>query len=274
MATFAVGDIQGCYDELRTLLDTIRFDPAVDRMWFVGDLVNRGPKSLKTLRFVKSLGKSAICVLGNHDLHLLSLALVGSAPVGSGSLDRILRASDRDELIDWLRHRPLAHYDKKLNSLMVHAGVIPEWTVKDVLTHAHEVELVLRGDQSEAFLSVMYGKKPDLWSDKLTGNDRLRFITNCLTRIRFRKRDGRLDFDEKLGPKHAAKGLTPWFKAPKRKTAKTRIVFGHWSMLGLIDKPNLLALDTGCVWGGALTAVQLEEDRVLIEVPSRQPKKF
>jgi bis(5'-nucleosyl)-tetraphosphatase (symmetrical) len=274
MATYAVGDIQGCYDELRILLDAIRFDPAIDRIWFVGDLVNRGPKSLKTLRLVKSMGNAAICVLGNHDLHLLSLALVGSAPVNAGNLERILRASDRDELIDWLRRRPLAHYDKKLNTLMVHAGVIPQWTVKDVLARAHEVERVLRSKRPQKFLSEMYGKKPYLWSDDLTGNDRLRFITNCLTRMRFRKRNGRLDFDEKLDPKNAAKGLQPWFKAPDRKTADTRIVFGHWSTLGLIDKPNLLALDTGCVWGGALTAVQLEEDRVLVEVPSRQPKKF
>ena len=274
MAVYAVGDIQGCYDELRTLLDTIRFDPGRDTIWFVGDLVNRGPKSLKTLRFVKSMGKSAICVLGNHDLHLLSLALVGSAPVNRGNLDRVLRAGDRDELIDWLRRRPLAHYDRNLNTLMVHAGVIPQWSTREVLDRAREVERVLRGRRPDKFLSVMYGKKPNLWSDDLKGNDRLRFITNCLTRIRFRTNNGRLDFEEKLSPKYADKKLSPWFAAPKRKTANTRIVFGHWSTLGLMDKPGLLALDTGCVWGGALTAVRLDGPGVLVEVPSMQEKKF
>jgi len=274
MAIYAVGDLQGCYDELQILLDAIRFDPDKDTMWFVGDLINRGPKSLKTLRLVKSMGNAAVCVLGNHDLHLLSLALVGSAPVSSGNLDKILRADDSDELIDWLRHQPLAHYDKSLNSLMVHAGVIPEWSVKDVLARAQEVETVLRGRRPDKFLSVMYGKEPDLWSDELSGNDRLRFITNCLTRIRFRTNSGRLDFDEKLSPKYASKKLKPWFAAPNRKTADTRVVFGHWSTLGLMDKPGLLALDTGCAWGGALTAVRLDGPGVLIEIPSQQPKKF
>jgi len=274
MATYAVGDVQGCYDELRILLDAIRFDPAADRVWFVGDLVNRGPKSLKTLRFIRSLGDSAVCVLGNHDLHLLAIALSDSAPSSTRSLDNILRAKDCGEILDWLRFQPLAHYDKDLNTLMVHAGVIPQWSVKDVLARAQEVEQALQGKQPEKFLDKMYGKKPNIWSDDLTGNDRLRFITNCLTRIRFLTEKGALDFDEKLGPKTAPKNLTPWFKADDRKTADTRIAFGHWSTLGLMDKPNLLSLDTGCVWGGALTAIQLEKQRVLIEVPSQQPKKF
>lgn len=274
MAVYAIGDVQGCYDELRMLVDTIRFDPAKDQLWFVGDLVNRGPKSLRTLRFVKSLGDAAVCVLGNHDLHLLSLAIVGSAPVNSGNLDRVLWARDSDELIEWLLHRPLAHYDKALNTLMVHAGVIPQWTVKQVLSRAHEVEKVLRGPRPAKFLSAMYGRKPNLWSDDLRGNDRLRFITNCLTRIRYRTRNGRLDFDEKLNPKHAGRKLQPWFDAHDRKTAGARIVFGHWSTLGLMDKPGLLALDTGCVWGGALTAVRLDGPGILIEVPSQQGMKF
>jgi len=274
MAIYAVGDIQGCYDELRILLNAIRFDPDEDVIWFVGDLVNRGPKSLKTLRFIKGMGKSAICVLGNHDLHLLALALTGSAPGSSNGLKKLLAAPDRRELIEWLRHRPLAHYSKKLDTLMVHAGVIAQWGVKDVLTHANEVENALRGKQPEKFLAAMYGKKPARWSDDLTGNDRLRFITNCLTRIRFCNSKGELDFDEKLGPKDAPDHLKPWFQLPGRKTADTRIVFGHWSTLGLMDKPGLLALDTGCVWGGALTAVQLDGPGVLVEVPSQQPKKF
>jgi bis(5'-nucleosyl)-tetraphosphatase (symmetrical) len=274
MATYAVGDIQGCYDELQILLDSIRFDPEKDKMWFVGDLVNRGPKSLKTLRFIKDLGNAAVCVLGNHDLHLLALALTDNAPVKSGDLEKILKAKDRDELIDWLRHIPLAHYSKNLDTLMVHAGVIPKWSVADVLNHAAEVSEVLRGKHPEKFLSAMYGKKPQSWSDDLRGNDRLRFITNCLTRARFITAEGELDFDAKLGPDTAPKGLLPWFKASERKAGKTRIVFGHWSTLGLMEKPGLLALDTGCAWGGALTAVQLDGPGVLIEVPSQQPKQF
>jgi len=274
MAIYAVGDIQGCYDELQILLDTIRFDPAEDKMWFVGDLVNRGPKSLKTLRFVKDLGKAAVCVLGNHDLHLLALALVDDAPAKGDNLSKILTAKDKDELIDWLRQQPLAHFSKKLNTLMVHAGVIPQWSVKDVLEHAGEVEQALRGSRPDKFLRAMYGKKPDLWDNKLSGIDRLRFITNSLTRTRFIDAKGRLDFDAKLGPKTAPAGLTPWYAADKRKTADTRIVFGHWSTLGLLEKPGLLALDTGCVWGGALTAVQLDGAGALVEIPSQQPKKF
>jgi len=274
VAVYAIGDLQGCYDELRLLLDAVRFNPKKDTVWFVGDLVNRGPKSLKTLRFVKSLEDAAVCVLGNHDLHLLALAYVGSAPASRGDLDRILRASDSDELIDWLRHQPLAHYDRELDTLMVHAGVIPQWTVKDVLARSREVEKVLRSKHPEKFLSVMYGKKPNLWSGRLRGNNRLRFITNCLTRIRYRNSNGRLDFDEKLGPEFAPKKLKPWFEAPRRKTADTRIVFGHWSTLGLMDRPGLLALDTGCVWGGALSAVRLDGPPILVEVPSQQPQKF
>jgi len=274
MAVYAVGDIQGCYDELQILLETLRFDTARDKMWFVGDLVNRGPKSLKTLRLIKGLGDAAVCVLGNHDLHLLALALTGDAPVSSGNLEKVLQGKDSDELIEWLRHLPLAHYDKDLNTLMVHAGVIPRWSVKKVLTRAGEVEEVLRGDKPKKFLSDMYGKLPNQWSGDLTGNDRLRFITNSLTRIRFLTSDGKLDLNEKLGPKDAPKGLVPWFEAPERKTADARIVFGHWSTLGLMDKPGLLALDTGCVWGGALTAVRLDGPSVLIEVPSQRPKKF
>lgn len=274
MAIYAVGDIQGCYDELRLLLDTIRFDPQTDQVWFVGDLVNRGPKSLKTLRFVKSLDSAAVCVLGNHDLHLLALAIVGDAPVNGSGLIKILKAPDRDELIDWLRRQPLAHHSKKLNTLMVHAGVIPQWSVTDVMARAAEVEEVLRGDRPQEFLSVMYGKKPGEWSDDLKGNDRLRFITNCLTRIRFIDKSSGLDFDYKLKPKGAPAGLKPWYAAKKRKTAKTRIVFGHWSTLGFMEKPGLIALDTGCVWGGLLSAIRLDGPAVLVQAPSQQVKQF
>jgi len=274
MAVFAVGDIQGCYDELQQLLDTIRFDTANDRLWLVGDLVNRGPNSLKTLRLIKNLGDSAVCVLGNHDLHLLALALTDNASVADDDLRKILEANDCAELIDWLRQKPLAHHSKSLNALMVHAGVLPEWTLKEVLTHANEVETVLRSKKPQKFLKAMYGKKPDRWSENLRGNDRLRFITNCLTRIRFCTPGGRLDFSNKLGPETAKGKLQPWFSIPDRKTEQTKIVFGHWSTLGLLDKPGLLALDTGCVWGGALTAVQLDGPGALVEVPSQQTRLF
>jgi bis(5'-nucleosyl)-tetraphosphatase (symmetrical) len=274
MAVFAVGDVQGCYDELRHLLDHIRFDPEEDTLWFVGDLVNRGPKSLKTLRLIHSLGDAAVCVLGNHDLHLLALALADSPPVRDKDLRKILDASDCDELIEWLRRMPLAHYDKKLKTLMVHAGVIPEWSVEDVLYHAGEVEAVLQSGKPHKFLNEMYGKKPDRWSHSLQGNDRLRFITNALTRIRFCTPGGKLDLDNKLGPKAAYGKYLPWYMIPNRKTADIRIVFGHWSTLGLMDKPGLLALDTGCVWGGALTAVRIDGPGVLVEVPSLQPQAF
>ncbi len=274
MAIYAVGDIQGCCDELLLLLDAIRFDPDKDKLWLVGDLINRGPKSLKTLRLIKSLGDSVIAVLGNHDLHLLALAYTDSARGNNADLKKILKAKNSDELIDWLRHLPLAHYSKKLDTLMVHAGVIPQWSLKDILARAGEVEAALQSSKPQRFLKAMYGKKPDRWSDDLTGNDRLRFITNCLTRIRFCTPGGRLDFANTLGPKAGQGKLQPWFAVPGRKTTDIRIVFGHWSTLGLMDKPGLLALDTGCVWGGALTSVRLDGPGILVEVPSLQPKLF
>ena len=274
MAIYAVGDIQGCYDEFQLLLDAIRFDQSADKLWLVGDLVNRGPKSLKTLRLIRSLGDAVICVLGNHDLHLLALALTEKSPTDDTDLRKILDAADCADLIEWLRFQPLAHYSQSINTLMVHAGVHPKWSRKQVLKYSCEVESVLRSKKPQKFLNKMYGRKPDKWSPKLEGNDRLRFIVNCLTRIRFCTPEGRLDFSNKLGPNSATGNLLPWFRAPKRKTENTRIVFGHWSTLGLMEKPGLLALDTGCVWGGALTAVQLDGAGVLIEVPSQQPKLF
>jgi bis(5'-nucleosyl)-tetraphosphatase (symmetrical) len=274
MAIFAIGDIQGCYDELQQLLEVAEFDPADDELWFVGDLVNRGPKSLETLRLIRSLGGAAVCVLGNHDLHLLALALTDNAPVEDGDLRPILNASDRDELIEWLRHKPLAHYSKNLDTLLVHAGVLPDWSVDDALDHAAEVEEVLRGKNPQNFLAAMYGKKPDTWSDDLSGNDRLRFITNCLTRIRFCTPAGQLNFDLKHGPTTATDEYVPWYTVPERKAQDTKIVFGHWSTLGLMDKPGLLALDTGCVWGGSLTAARIDGTPALVEIASQQPKVY
>ena len=262
MAVYAIGDLQGCYDPFRHLLDEIQFDPDKDVLWLAGDLVNRGPKSLKILRFVKRLGDSAITVLGNHDLHLLALQ-AGMVRNGKrfNTLQKTLNASDSDELCHWLRHRPLAHYDKKLDTLLVHAGTYPSWTVKKTLARAAEVEAVLQGDGYATLLGKMYGNQPALWSGKLTGYKRLRFIINCLTRMRVLTPKGHLALNFSGAPWTARKNQTPWYLHPDAAWGDTRIVFGHWSALGLIVLPNLVSLDTGCVWGRQLTAVRLDKKR-------------
>lgn len=258
MAVYAIGDLQGCYDSFRTLLDKLKFKPDKDRLWLTGDLVNRGHKSLKTLRFVRSLGKSAKVVLGNHDLHLLAVAHgIGDSTDRFGSLAKILKADDRDDLLDWLRRRPLAHYSKKLNTLLVHAGLPPQWSVGKTLSLAEEVESKLGGRSYVKFLGKMYGNSPARWSGDLKGNKRLRYIVNCLTRIRMVDKKGRLDFKHKGPPGDARKGLRPWFEADDPAWEGTRIVFGHWSALGLVINSDLICVDTGCVWGRQLTAVQL-----------------
>ena len=260
MAVYAIGDIQGCYDPLRHLLDDIQFDPSVDTLWLAGDLVNRGPKSLKTLRFIKGLGASAITVLGNHDLHLLALS-VGSVRFGRrfDSLEKLLNAPDIDELCDWLRRQPMAHYDENLDTLLVHAGTHPCWTVKNTLARAAEVEASLQSDDYDILLGKMYGDTPNKWSGKLSGYKRLRFIINCLTRMRMITADHRLNFTHNALPWRARKNLLPWYTVDKPATKKTRVVFGHWSQLGLIVLPDLISLDTGCVWGRQLTAVRLDK---------------
>ena len=258
MAVYAIGDLQGCYDSFRRLLDKLEFEPATDRLWLTGDLVNRGPKSLKTLRFVRSLGESVCAVLGNHDLHLLALANdIRFAKNQFDSLWKVLAASDSDELLHWLRRRPLAYFDAGLNTLMVHAGVPPQWNVTDTLARAAEVEQRLGSDDYLDFLKKMYGDKPAKWSDELEGNKRLRVIVNCLTRMRMIKPGGRLELTHTGPPDVAAKGLVPWFDAPQAAWRGTRIVFGHWSALGLLVREDLLSLDTGCVWGRQLTAARL-----------------
>jgi bis(5'-nucleosyl)-tetraphosphatase (symmetrical) len=274
MAVFAIGDVQGCCDELKALIDTLNFDPTADQLWFVGDLVNRGPKSLETLRFIRTLGPAAVCVLGNHDLHLLALAANPSTPTPDTYLQPVLEAADRDELLDWLRHKPLLHFDAELNTLMVHAGVHPNWNVQQALQLAHEVEQVLASQQATEFLHAMYGSKPTVWSDQLVGMDRLRFITNCLTRIRYCTATGELEFSEKLSPGTQPEHLLPWFDMPQRASSDTRIVFGHWSTLGLVVRPDLIATDTGCVWGGELTAVRLDEEHPPVQVSSGQTARF
>ncbi len=260
MAVFAIGDIQGCYDPFRELLDALAFDPDRDTLWLTGDLVNRGPKSLKTLRFVKSLGDSAITVLGNHDLHLLAIA-AGQLRNGGRfkSLRKVFKASDRDELMDWLRHRPLAHYDEALDTLLVHAGTHPEWSVNNTLNRATEVESVLQGKNYKSLLGSMYGNNPTRWSDELSGHKRLRFIINCLTRMRMLTKKRHLNLTHSGAPYRARKNLVPWYDFEGQAWSGTRIVFGHWSALGLIVLPNLISLDTGCVWGRQLSAVRLDK---------------
>lgn len=260
MAVYAIGDIQGCYDPFRRLLDAIDFDPSTDTLWLAGDLVNRGPKSLKTLRFVKRLGDAAICVLGNHDLHLLALS-AGTVQFEKrfGTLEKLVNAPDANELCDWLRHRPMAHYDEDLDTLLVHAGTHPEWSVKNTLARAAEVEEELRHGDYETLLGKMYGNTPNSWSGKLSGYKRLRFIVNCLTRMRMITVGNKLNFTYTSSPWRARKHLLPWYMADHPATADTRVVFGHWSQLGLIVLPNLISLDTGCVWGRQLTAVRLDK---------------
>lgn len=258
MATYAIGDVQGCYDALGRLLDHIRFDDGTDRLWFTGDLVNRGPQSLETLRFVRSLGDAAVTVLGNHDLHLLAIAAGCQSARPSDTLDDILAAPDRHDLLDWLRRRPLAHYDAACGYLMVHAGLAPQWTRSEALTLAAEVGARLAAPDWTDFLSGMYGNEPARWDPGLVGIDRLRVIVNFLTRLRFCTPDGTMDFDHKGPPGTQPAPLLPWFAVPERKSIDDRIICGHWSALGAINSHNVSALDSGCVWGGALTALRLD----------------
>jgi len=259
MAIYAIGDIQGCLDELKQLLEQIHFDPAQDQLWFAGDLVNRGPKSLETLRFIRSLGDRAITVLGNHDLHLLALA-EGDKRYSSkfDTLLPILQAPDRPQLLDWLRHRPLLHHDKSLGYTLIHAGLPPQWKLKKARRYAHEVEAMLQSPHFRDFLKVMYGNQPARWSKQLEGMDRLRLITNCLTRLRYCRPDGTLDLKSKGKVGSQPAGYLPWFAVPERKSRKKRILFGHWSTLQVREQDNVYALDTGCLWGGKLSALRID----------------
>lgn len=269
MAVYAIGDLQGCYDPFRRLLDRLEFDSARDRLWLTGDLVNRGPKSLKTLRFVRSLGESVVMVLGNHDLHLMAIAHGIGKSNSSDSLSRLLDADDCDELVDWLRRKPLAHYDKALDTLMVHAGVHPRWTVKKTLARAAEVQDVLQSPDYAELLPKLYGDTPSRWSGKLRGSKRLRCIVNCLTRMRMIREDGELDFEHKGPPENARPGILPWFDVPDARWRGTRVVFGHWSALGLVVRPDLIGVDTGCVWNRELTAVRLDKRARVVQVGCR-----
>lgn len=255
----AIGDLQGCNARLGALLH--RADPDNSRpLWFAGDLVNRGPHSLAALRRLRALGDRVTVVLGNHDLHLLASATGVRKSHRSDTLDDIMLADDRPALLDWVRTRPLAHLAD--GHLMVHAGVFPQWTPEETMALAAEVQAVLSGPDWVDFLRVMYGNTPNRWSHSLSGDDRLRTIVNGLTRMRFIDAEGGMDFAVKEGADAAPPGLTPWFDVPGRRTAEVTVIFGHWSTLGLLMRPNLLGLDTGCVWGGSLTAVSLHDREV------------
>src|SRR3990170_4554277 len=261
MATYAIGDVQGCYSALRRLLDQLWFDPARDRLWLVGDLVNRGPQSLAVLRFVKSLGARAVTLLGNHDLHLLVVAAGHVKPHRGDTLAAILRAPDRDELLDWLRHRKMMHAGA--GYAMVHAGLLPQWSIPKALKLAREVESALRSDGYDEFLRQMYGNQPDRWRDDLTGIPRLRVITNVMTRLRICTVDGRMEFAHKGKPVNLPRGYMPWYSVPRRRSRGTPVICGHWAALGLYTGSNVFALDTGCVWGRALSALRLSDQLLL-----------
>lgn len=258
MAVYLIGDVQGCDQALARLLHTLDFSPSRDTVYLLGDLVNRGPDSLGVLRRVQALGSSARCVLGNHDLHALAVAAGARRPGRSDTLDALLHAPDRQALLSWLRQQPLALQAHGV--LMVHAGVLPSWSAADTLALSAEVQHVLAGPDWQAFVQQMYGNEPDRWDAALQGTERLRVIVNALTRLRFCSAAGRMEFDTKEAAEHAPAGFMPWFDVPGRKTANEVVAFGHWSTLGWLGRPDVWALDSGCVWGGCLTALRLQAD--------------
>lgn len=261
MATYAIGDIQGCYDALCRLLEACAFDPASDRLWLVGDLVNRGPQSLETLRLIKSLGASAVTVLGNHDLYLLMVAEGGAKFRGKDdTLQPILDAPDCAELLNWLRHQPLCYTENEY--CLVHAGLLPQWTARQARQLSQEVEAAMQGPDYRKFILNLWGSEPAGWSEGLSGWPRLRVIVNAMTRMRFCTPEGIMEFKSKGKLSKAPTGHIPWFDVPKRKSADAVLVTGHWSALGLKLTQNLLALDSGCLWGGYLTALRLEDRQV------------
>jgi len=260
MATYAIGDVQGCYDQLMRLLERCDFDERRDRLWFVGDLVNRGPQSLATVRFVKGLGSRAVTVLGNHDLSLLVVAAGAHKGHASDTFGDILAAPDRDELIAWLRGQKLMYAGD--GYAMVHAGLLPQWSIDAALALAREAEDALRGPGYDVFIRNLYGNRPARWSDDLAGLDRLRIIINAMTRMRLVSADGTMEFGHKLGLANAPAGYVPWFDAPDRASRQTPVLFGHWAALGLIVRDDVVCLDSGCVWGRKLSALRLADRRL------------
>ncbi|HBZ30596.1 MAG TPA: symmetrical bis(5'-nucleosyl)-tetraphosphatase [Nitrosomonas nitrosa] len=264
MATYAIGDLQGCHEAFQQLTELIGFNVTKDKLWLVGDIVNRGTGSLPLLRFIMKLGDSAVLVLGNHDLHLLLVA-EGFAQQRSGdTLQEILEAPDRQTLLSWLRQQRLFYAEDEY--ALVHAGLLPSWDIAQAAELAQEVEAVLRGEKYHELLLRMYGDEPNCWSDDLEGYDRFRVIINAMTRLRICTPDGRMEFSYKGQPRTIPSGYLPWFEAPQRASSSATVVFGHWSALGLQVRDNILALDTGCLWGGQLTAIRLEDRRVF-QVP-------
>lgn len=268
MAIYAVGDIQGCYTELQQMLEQIHFDPAQDKLWLVGDLVNRGPDSLEVLRLIKSLGDSAITVLGNHDLHLLAVAQGKASLNHNDTLDEILAAPDRDELLFWLRNQRLMYAQDEY--VLVHAGLLPQWSVAQAQDLAGEVEAALRSEDYATFLTHMYGNAPHNWDKELTGLNRLRVIVNAFTRMRICTQTGEMEFNFKGEVEHIPAGYRPWFEVPERASQNATVIVGHWSALGLLLRKDVIALDTGCLWGGPMTAIRLE-DHQLFQVSCRNP---
>lgn len=262
MSTYVIGDIQGCYEPLRRLLDAIEFDPVHDRLWLVGDIVNRGPQSLETLRYVKNLGDAAVTLLGNHDINLLVVAAGYSKQHRGDTIDDILHAPDRDELLAWLRRQKLMHVEQGV--AMVHAGLLPQWSITKAAALAREVEDALSGDDYLKFLRKLYGNEPNHWRDDLTGYDRLRVIVNAMTRMRLCSADGVIEYKHKLAPVNVPAGYMPWYDVADvawRAGRCTPIFFGHWASLGILLRDDVIGLDSGCVWGRQLTAMRLEDRR-------------
>ena len=260
MATYAIGDVQGCYDQLMRLLERADYDERRDLLWFVGDLVNRGQQSAQVVRFAKRLGARQVTVLGNHDLALLVIAGGFKKPHRGDTYDELLAAPDRDELVDWLRHQKMMHAGG--GHAMVHAGLLPQWSLPQALALAREVETALQGPDYREFLKHMYGNEPARWHDGLAGYDRLRVIVNAMSRMRLITPDGAMEFSHKTGPAGLPAGYLPWYDAPSRASRGERIYFGHWAALGLMQREDVVCLDTGCVWGRALTAIRLEDGRL------------
>ena len=270
MATYAIGDLQGCFSAFQALLDRIHFDITQDHLWLTGDLINRGPESLETLRFIKTLQekhpKRVQVVLGNHDMHLLAVAYGNRDRYKpeKDTLEPILKAKDKHDLVDWLQHQPLLHYDKKKQIAMLHAGLPPQWDFTQAQAYAKELEDTLRGSHYQHFFKDMYGTDSKVWSDSLRGMERLKFINSCFTRLRYCNAKGKLLLKNKLDP-NSLNGDTdtyPWFSHPKRASSDTTIVFGHWATLGYYAGHNVYGLDSGCVWGGRLTALRLEDKQI------------